>query len=133
MKKNTEKGVMNIDYITSIVVFMIGSVAILSLYVITYKNMAKIKVDETIIGYITEICENIDLVNYNNVDTTAEVDQLISMIDIPNQYNVRCDSIEKYSDNNDELDLVFKINLRVSYSFDGLDRDYVISKTKVKE
>lgn len=133
MKNKNESGVINIDYITAIIVFMISSVAILALYVGTYKAMSKIKVDETIIGYITEICENIDLVNYNNVSTQTGVNQLIDEIDIPEQYNVTCESIEKYSNNTDNLDLVLKINLRVKYSFEGLNRDYVISKVKVKE
>ena len=133
MKKNNEKGVVNVDYITAIILFMISSVAILALYVNTYKEMAKIKVDETIIGYITEICENIDLVNYTNVDTQTKVEQLINEINIPEQYNITCDSIEKYNDATDASDLVLKINLRVNYSFDNLNRDYVISKIKVKE
>lgn len=134
MKRNNEKGIINVDYITAIIVFMISSVAILALYISVYKNMSKIKVDETIIGYITEICENIDLVNYSNVDTQEKVNSLINEIEIPEQYSVLCESVEKYADeDNNSLDLVCKINLRVNYSFDSLNRNYVISKVKVKE
>ncbi|MBR3325160.1 MAG: hypothetical protein IKG14_03855 [Clostridia bacterium] len=135
MKKNNENGIVNIDYITAVIIFMIGSVTVLGLYVSNYKSMAKIKIDETIIGYITEICENIDLVNYENIDTQEEVNQIIDSIDIPEQYIVECASVEKYSNNElqDTLDLVMRINLRVRYSFDNLSRDYVISKIKVKE
>ena len=135
MKKNNENGIVNIDYITAVIIFMIGSVTVLGLYVSNYKSMAKIKIDETIIGYITEICENIDLVNYENIDTQEEVNQIIDSIDIPEQYIVECASVEKYSNNElqDTLDLVMRINLRVRYSFDNLSRDYVIRKIKVKE
>lgn len=133
MKIRSEKGITNIDYVVAIIIFMIGSVAVLGLYYNMYKTMSKIKIDETIIGYITEICEDIDLENYRDVDTEEEINQIIRSANIPEQYLVECIGIEKQNDTNEALDVVQKINIKVSYSYGDSNREYVIKKVKVKE
>ena len=133
MKIRSEKGITNIDYVVAIIIFMIGSVAVLGLYYNMYKTMSKIKIDETIIGYITEICEDIDLENYGDVDTEEEINQIIRSANIPEQYLVECIGIEKQNDTNEALDVVQKINIKVSYSYGDSNREYVIKKVKVKE
>lgn len=133
MKIRSEKGITNIDYVVAIIIFMIGSVAVLGLYYNMYKTMSKIKIDETIIGYITEICEDIDLENYRDVDTEEEINEIIRSANIPEQYLVECIGIEKQNDTNEALDVVQKINIKVSYSYGDSNREYVIKKVKVKE
>lgn len=135
MRAKSEKGIAGIDYVTATVIFVIGSIAVMGLYLSNYKNMAKIKIDEMIIGRITEICETIDILNYENVDTIQEVNYVISNADIPSQYSVVCESIEKLDNINtmDDKDIVEKVNLRIEYNVAGVDRNYLISKIKVKE
>ena len=72
MRIKNENGIVNIDYVTSIIILILGSVAVLTMYLGIYKTMAKTKIDEAIIGYVTEICETIDLNNYEDVDTKEE-------------------------------------------------------------
>jgi len=135
VKIKNEKGAVNVDISTGIIVFIIGSVAVLGLYLTIYKSMARIKIDEMIISYITEICENIDLKNYEDVNTKQKIDSLIAEVNIPEGYNISCDSIEESSiiANNDKSDVVKKINLKVEYKLNNETRDYIVSKIKVKE
>lgn len=135
MKIRSEKGVIGTDYVLAIIIFVIGSVAVMGLYLSIYMNMAKIKIDETIIGYITEVCEQIDLLNYEEVDTQSEINDMISQMDIPLQYSVVCDSIEKFdnTENSENIDIVQRINIRINYTVDNIERNYLISKLKVKE
>lgn len=135
MKIRSEKGVTNLDYVIAILIFISGSVAALGLYLSIYTSMAKIKINETIVGYITEICETIDLEVYNTVDTKAEINTLIGRANIPPQYKVECIGIDKYNGatEGEENDVIEKINIKVNYEIDGNDREYIISKVKVKE
>ena len=58
---------------------------------------------------------------------------------IPSNFTVNCLGVEKYSDdfkdaNEKEIpDIVEKVYLNVSYKFDNKDRNYEITKLKVKE
>ena len=134
MKLKNEKGVINIDYATAIIILMLGSIAVLAMYLGIYKTMAKTKIDEAIIGYVTEICETIDLRNYEDVDTKEEINQLIQTVKIPSNYNVVCENIIKYAEeNSSNQDVVEKVNLRIKYTVDNTERDFTISKMKVKE
>ena len=113
---------------------MLGSIAVLAMYLGIYKTMAKTKIDEAIIGYVTEICETIDLRNYEDVDTKEEINQLIQTVKIPSNYNVVCENIIKYAEeNSSNQDVVEKVNLRIKYTVDNTERDFTISKMKVKE
>ncbi|MBR3134021.1 MAG: hypothetical protein IKG56_00990 [Clostridia bacterium] len=135
MKINKEKGIANVDYVVALIVFLLGSVAVLGLYLNVYKTMSKIKIDETIIGYMTEICETIDLENYETVDSKDKVQALVDSVAIPNQYKVECSSVDKYNNarEGEEQDIIEKINFRISYKIDDMQREYILSKVKVKE
>lgn len=138
MNFKKENGVTNMDFVLGLIIFIIGAVSILNLYVHIYKTTSKVKVDETIIGYITEICEQIDLKDYDEI-TKDNVNKIIVDAKIPSNYKVECFDIEKYSDDYKEKsgktipDVVKKVYLNVSYKFDNIDRNYEFSKTKVKE
>ena len=130
-----EKGIANIDYVVAIIVFILGSIAALGLYYSVYLSMAKIKVNETIIGYVTEICEIIDLESYESVNNQTKINTIINNCNIPEQYSVVCTSVEKFNNaiEGDEHDIIEKVNLRVNYELAGTQREYLISKVKVKE
>lgn len=142
MKNLKEKGIANIDYVVASLVFMAGSVAVLALYYNIYVSMAKLKVEETAIGYVTEICEMIDLVNYEYVCTPESVNDIIQDLkDLNNgtegmgDIDINCVSIDHYNNYapGDDRDVVMRININVNYSIDGNEREYTISKVKVKE
>lgn len=135
MKDLKEKGIANIDYVIATLIFMAGSVAVLALYYNIYISMAKIKIEETIIGYVTEICEMIDLESYENVDSEDEINSLIQRANIPSQYRVYCSGIEHYNNYNsgDDRDVVERISINISYDIERYHREYTISKVKIKE
>lgn len=153
MKKNkkSEKGDFALnDYMLAISIFVLSTYVVVFMYQQIYKVSAKVKVDEAIIGYVTEICEQIDLVNYDDVSTKEQVDSLIKDVlkntsiesrinDKNDMFNIECTSIEKYTgqnaqDNIEIKDCVEKIQIRVRYtSLDSKTRNYTINKLKVKE
>lgn len=138
MKVKNERGITTADFVMGMVIFIIGATAILQLYLQIYKFTARVKINDTILGYVTEICEQIDLVNYDDI-TVENVQKMITNAKIPSNFTVNCLGVEKYSDdfkdaNEKEIpDIVEKVYLNVSYKFDNKDRNYEITKLKVKE
>ena len=138
MKLKNEKGVTNADMVIGMIVFIIGAATILTLYLQIYKLTSKIKIDQTAIGYITEICEQIDLNNYEDI-TVENVNTIISNAKIPDNYEFTCSNIENYSSKymqstgNEIPDVVKKVYINIQYNYDNYSRNYQVSKIKVKE
>ena len=77
--RKSERGEVALnDYMIAIVIFMIGAVTVSYLYINIYKLSAKVKIDEAVIGYVTEICEQIDLTPYENVSKVEQVNEIIN-------------------------------------------------------
>lgn len=138
MNLKKENGVTNADMVIGMIIFIIGAATILTLYLQIYKLTSKIKIDQTAIGYITEICEQIDLNNYEDI-TVENVNTIISNAKIPDNYQFTCSNIENYSSKymqstgNEIPDVVKKVFINVKYNFDNYSRNYQVSKIKVKE
>ena len=128
------------DYMIAIVIFMIGAVTVSYLYINIYKLSAKVKIDEAVIGYITEICEQIDLTSYENVSKVEQVNEIINntLKNTPTKdlVTIECTEVEKFNEinNTNYSDYVERIHLRIRYeSLNKNIRDYYINKIKVKE
>lgn len=131
-KRKNEKGVLEIDFATGMILFMISSAAIITMYANIYTLMVKLKVNQVMIGYITEICEEIDAENYTDL-TQERVNKIISACNIPRQYSVTS-SITKYTSiNKSAKDVVEKININVSYKVGNQNMKYTVYKVKIKE
>lgn len=131
-KRKNEKGVLEIDFATGMILFMISSAAIITMYANIYTLMVKLKVNQVMIGYITEICEEIDAENYTDL-TQDRVNKIISACNIPRQYSVTS-SITKYTSiNKSAKDVVEKININVSYKVGNQNMKYTVYKVKIKE
>lgn len=131
-KRKNEKGVLEIDFATGMILFMISSAAIITMYANIYTLMVKLKVNQVMIGYITEICEEIDAENYTDL-TQDRVNKIISACNIPSQYSVTS-SITKYTSiNKSANDVVEKININVSYKVGNQNMKYTVYKVKIKE
>ena len=131
MKK--EKGILQIDFVTAFVIFSIGSVFILTMYYKIYILMTRIKINEAFIGYATEVCEEIDLENYDEI-TENRVNEIIKICNIPEEYNFKLEQITNYSDLNPNAnDLVKKLQFSATYEIAGTEKKYVINKVKVRE
>ena len=135
------------DYMIAIVIFMIGAVTVSYLYINIYKLSATVKIDEAVIGYITEICEQIDLISYENVSTVEQVNDEIINNTLKNTpikdlitkdlIKIECTEVEKFDEANKTTEYknyVERIHLIIKYeSLNKNNREYHINKIKVKE
>ena len=139
MNLRSEKGLSGVDMTVGIIIFMIGSVVIFNMYASIFSLSSKLKVNESIVGYITEICEQIDYENYEDVDE-ARVRQIIEGANIPDGYSVSVKMktykqflIEQIGTDGGIEDLVKTFTFTISYSINGQNRNFTVDKTKVKE
>ena len=134
MKKflKKENGITGIDVTISIVIFIMGAAIIFNLYQKLYEVSVEYKANEVIIGYLTEICEEIDYEDYDNI-TKDRVNTIIKLADIPSQYNITY-TIKNYKDENTKAeDDVKKVIMKVEYKIGTQNRNFIFSKTKVRE
>ncbi len=139
--RKSERGEVALnDYMIAIVIFMIGAVTVSYLYINIYKLSAKVKIDEAVIGYVTEICEQIDLTPYENVSKVEQVNEIINNTlkntPVKDLVTIECTEVEKFNEinNTNYSDYVERIHLRIRYeSLNKNIRDYYINKIKVKE
>lgn len=134
MKIKSEEGITGIDLTTALIIFIIGSVSVLNLYYQIYTLTVKTKIESTIIGYMTEICEEIDLRNYEDVDTPQDIQSnVIDKAKVPEQYKIKT-TVDKYNEDNSEAeDIVERINFLIEYKVGNSNNSYTISKIKVRE
>jgi len=137
--RKSEKGEVALnDYMIAIVLFMLGATMVSYMYLQIYKLSAKVKIDEAIIGYVTEICEQIDMENYENVSTVEQVNNVINKTlkntPIKDLVEIKCTEVEKFSEKYNVNDYVERIHLTIKYtSLNQNARNYTINKLKVKE
>lgn len=132
-KKKSEKGVLQIDIVTGLLLFVVSSGTIITMYYNIYLLMYRLKINQTMIGYVTEICEEIDAEDY--ADITAErVNTIKNACNIPSQYSITNISVKKYSDINTKAnDVVKKVSFDVKYTIGKQTISYTMYKVKVKE
>ena len=141
--RKSERGEVALnDYMIAIVIFMIGAVTVSYLYINIYKLSAKVKIDEAVIGYITEICEQIDLTPYEDVSEVKDVNKIINNTlkntPIKDLIKIECTEVEKFDEANktEYKNYVERIHLKIKYKYESLNkntREYYINKIKVKE
>jgi hypothetical protein len=135
IKLKKETGASGLDVATGALIFMMFTSLIFSLYLQIYKQTSLIKIHENALGYIIQICEDIDMKSYGETEDLAEYkNQVIQTINMPEDKYTLLMYQEKYIDENPNAqDLVKKITINVTYNFDGEDRTITIKKIKVKE
>ena len=141
--KKSERGEVALnDYMIAIAIFMIGAVTVSYLYINIYKLSAKVKIDEAVIGYITEICEQIDLTPYEDVSEVKDVNKIINNTlkntPIKDLIKIECTEVEKFDEANktEYKNYVERIHLKIKIKYESLNkntREYYINKIKVKE
>lgn len=134
-KTKYEKGATALDVSTGALIFMLFTSIIFTLYLQIYKQSSLIKIHEDALGYMIEICEDIDLKNYNDTEDLSEYKEyIINKINLPlDRYTLTLQQ-EKYIDIHPEADdIIKKIVINVKYTFDNEERSIEIKKIKVKE
>lgn len=130
-----ERGATGLDVATGTMIFILFTTVILTLYIQIYKHSAIIKIHENAMGYIIQICEDIDMKNYGEIEDLQEYkNMLIALINLPEDKFKLSLTQEKYIDKHpDAQDIVKKIKISLTYNFDGQDREISVNKIKVKE
>ena len=134
-KLNKENGATALDIATGALIFMLFTSVIFTLYLQIYKQSSLIKIHQDAMGYMIQICEDIDLQDYEvTEDLETYKNQILSQINLPqNRYTLTLQQ-EKYIDSHpDANDIVKKIIVNIKYTFDDEERDIEIAKIKVKE
>lgn len=138
MKNKNEAGATGMDIISGIIIFVISTSVIISLYYSIYVITTQIKVHQYVIGCITEIFEKIDLENYDNI-TQEKIEKLIDESGLNTYFNdednnyIEC-SLIKYSDESKvSKDLIKKINITVTYTVGENSTTLPLSKIKIRE
>lgn len=135
-KKNiNEKGATGLDLATGMMIFILFTSTIFTLYLQIYKQSSLVKIHEDIMGYIIAICEDIDMEDYESTeDLETYKDEVTQRVHLPTDKYTLSLSKEKYADiNTSAEDLVKRIKIKVTYNFDNQEREIQISKIKVKE
>ena len=97
MKIKSERGVTGLDVASGLIIFVISSAVVLSLYYQIYIISTQIKVHQAAIGCITEIFEKIDLENYDNI-TNTRIEEMIEESGMNEYFNKdKNDSYVQYS------------------------------------
>ena len=135
MKLNKERGATALDISTGALIFMLFTSIIFTLYLQIYKQSSLVKIHQDVMGYVIQICEDIDLEDYEATEDLEEYkNNIISKINLPvDRYKLTLQQ-EKYIDTHPEAeDIVKKIIVNINYTFDNEERSIEIKKLKVKE
>lgn len=135
MSLKEETGVTALDISTGTLIFVLFTTVILALYTQIYKQSALIKIHQDAMSYIIQICEDIDLKEYGMTENINEYKlNIIEQINFPiDKYELTLNQ-EKYIETHlDAEDLVKRINIRITYTFDGQEKIIEVNKIKVKE
>lgn len=133
--KKCEKGATGFDITTGAIIFFLFTTLIFTLFLQIYKQSALIRIHQNAMSYIIDICEDIDLQDYDYTEDLQEYkDYIVSQIGLPTDlYNLTL-SDEKYIDSHaDANDIVKKITINIKYTFDDEERSMEIKKIKVRE
>ena len=134
-KLNKENGATALDIATGALIFMLFTSVIFTLYLQIYKQSSLIKIHQDAMGYMIQICEDIDLQDYGATEDLNEYGQeIISKIALPQDRYTLTLQQEKYIDSHPEANnIVKKIIVNIKYVFDDEERNIEIEKIKVKE
>ena len=137
MKNKSEAGATGMDVVSGIIIFVVSTAVVISLYYQIYIVATQIKVHQFVIGCITEIFEKIDLESYENI-TEENVKKLIEESDLNdyfNEYNnyVECSLIQYSKESGVSQDLIKKVNITVTYTVGNNTTTLPLNKIKIRE
>lgn len=134
-KLKSNKGFTIQDLIFALMIIMIFVGVIGSLFVSVYTVKADTKVDSLATIYAIKMLEYMDKVTYDKVSEENKsrlISEMRRTFNIPISYKISLD-ITKYKPSWDNEDYVRIIKLRMDYTFNNKDRQFVFDTIKVKE
>ncbi len=128
----SNKGFTMQDAVVAIIIILLFSGTIGSLYMAIYKLKADTMVDSVASLFMVQIMERIDKVSYEKVEE-SEIPALISKMrddfSIPDAFKI---NVEVLPDANTDK-YVKTVQVTINYSFSGRDMQIVMKRLKVKE
>lgn len=134
-KLKSNKGFTIQDLIFALMIIMIFVGVIGSLFVSVYTVKADTKVDSLATIYAIKMLEYMDKVTYDKVSEENKsrlISEMRKTFNIPISYKISLD-ITKYKPSWDNEDYVRIIKLKMDYTFNNKDRQFVFDTIKVKE
>lgn len=123
-KLKENKGFSSADIVTSIIILMLFTGLVASLFYNYYISSSKITRNSVACLCIIDTIENIQKMSYediNNESITAKIQELYNNKTIPSQYQVTA-NIEKYNEiqgNEDKEDIIKILTVNVQYSLNN--------------
>ena len=115
----------------SIIFLFVGTVT--AFYMQIYKLQAETKLDSVAMLFVVQIMERIDKEPYSSLEDSSKIEELVNTMQnefsIPASFDIYIRVIP--DEQTDEY--VKTVELNLSYTFQGKNRDIVIRKLKVKE
>ena len=83
-KLRSEKAATGLDITTGALVFVLFTTLIFTLYLQIFKQSSIVKIHQDALGYIIQICENIDMESYETTENIEQYkDNIIDEINFP--------------------------------------------------
>ena len=137
-KKNRGATVTDVTIAISLLVLFTG---ILTTSIIKiYKNNLSIKIDAYVIDCCVKICEYIDEIPYNEVNSALtdetireEIETKYEDYEILDNYKIAIDVENFNTDNMAKQDIIKKVKVSIEYQNIGETKTYTVNKLKIKE
>ena len=139
MKRNSEKGATGMDIVGGLIIFILASGAVISIYYQIYVTTVMTKVHQIAAGCITEIFEKIDFEDYDDITD----DRIKTMIEESkmneyfkedkNRSHVEYSLINYAEETGVDEDILKKITITVVYNVGGNEVTFPMSKIKIRE
>ena len=119
------------DLVAAIIIITLFTGVIGTMFYTSFKSNLESKLAGQCIYYATQISEEIDKVSYDQVKNGME-QNYISKFSIPQGFDVSV-IVNNYNEGNSKEDLIKKVQITLTYNYNGNSQNMVINKLKIKE
>lgn len=127
-----EKGFTMQDLIIAFGIILLVGGTIGSTYLAIYTIQSDTKVDALATLYAIQITEYIDKISYEEVVNEININSIKQKFNISDKFTVNID-VANYEQDEENLDMVKKVKIELSYSFRKQNRKIVFNRLKIKE
>ena len=127
-----EKGFTMQDLIIAIGIILLIGGTISSIYLSIYSIQSDTKLDAIATLYAIQITEYIDKISYEEVTNEIDIDAIKQKFNISNGFKVGV-NVTNYEKDGENLDIVKKVKIELSYNIENKDRKIVFNRLKIKE
>lgn len=127
-----EKGFTMQDLIIAFGIILLVGGTIGSTYLAIYTIQSDTKVDALATLYAIQITEYIDKISYEEVVNEININSIKQRFNISDKFTVNI-NVANYEQDEENLDMIKKVKIELSYSFRKQNRKIVFNRLKIKE